>query len=30
LRWGINNEVRIDINLVQNVVPQPIGAPERI
>jgi phenylpropionate dioxygenase-like ring-hydroxylating dioxygenase large terminal subunit len=25
LRWGINNEVRIDINLVENVVPPPIG-----
>ena len=25
LRWGIKNEVRIDINLVENVVPQPNG-----
>jgi phenylpropionate dioxygenase-like ring-hydroxylating dioxygenase large terminal subunit len=24
-RWGINNEVRIDINLVENVAPQPIA-----
>jgi phenylpropionate dioxygenase-like ring-hydroxylating dioxygenase large terminal subunit len=24
LRWGINNEVRIDIKLVENVAPQPI------